>query len=119
MKYGTAGGSILGPLPATMCGDDRAADREAEAKAVLLTSRERLEEMVHELRRDPPSSILDGDLHRLVYVGPGGDGEYPLAPRAVHGFAGIHDEIEDHCWIWIRSPRTIRIRRPNCRVTVT
>src|SRR6185436_7854736 len=97
MKRGTAGRSILGPLPTTMCSDDRAADREAEAKAALLGGREWLKEMVRDLRRDAASGILDGDLHRLVCVGSGNDDEGPLARRRVlHGFAGIHDEVEYH-----------------------
>src|SRR5947209_5254275 len=59
----TAVGIVFGPDHASIRLDQRARDREPESEPLLLRREERLEDLVHLMRRDAVSVIAHGDHH--------------------------------------------------------
>src|SRR3977135_2238070 len=65
MKGRAAGGVIGAPNASVMRRDDRARDRQPQAKALRLGGEERLEESFLHVCRDPRTAVDDGQLHAV------------------------------------------------------
>src|SRR5436305_14641811 len=61
VKGGAAEARLFRPDPAAMAGDDRMADRKADAHAVGLGAEEGLEQPIGHFGREPRPAILDLD----------------------------------------------------------
>ena len=75
--------------------DDRSADGQADAHALLLGRHERLEQLLGDGRADAGARVCDADLDQLVGNRLGRDREFaPL--RAGHGFEGVADQVQQN-----------------------
>src|SRR6185437_180068 len=72
-------------------------DRKSQDNSVLLRSKEGIEYLFAQFRRDPRPGILNLHRHAGHVLSRGwSNGNAQLAAGAVHGFVGVADQVNEH-----------------------
>src|SRR5215471_15971999 len=75
--------------------DNGAADRQADTHAVTFVGDKGLEELRHQLRRDPGPRVGNADGDHVVVAGGGGNNKL-ASLRGLHGLDGISEQVQQN-----------------------
>jgi hypothetical protein len=84
------------PQAAAVRFNNGAADPQPHARAVSLGGKERIEELVLLLRRQPRARIADRDQHLTILAALRPDGQHACSVCILHRFDAVHHQVHQH-----------------------